>query len=176
MRIPVEVVDSGQVAMGAGFAALAAAHAARSGASLDDVADAARAVAASATCVFTVDTLEFLRRGGRLSSAAAAVGRMLQVRPVLEIVAGEVAVVDKVRSTARAREAVLRRAGEAAEAMPGAACAVLTLGEGSYGDEAAQALPVGLPVVRTDVGAVLAVHAGPGALAVVAAALPEGIL
>ncbi|WP_084077939.1 DegV family protein [Demequina sp. NBRC 110057] len=170
VAIPVTVVDSAQVAMATGFAALAAASAASAGLGPQECAERARQVAATATCTFTVDTLEFLRRGGRLSSAAAAMGRMLQVRPVLDIVGGEVAVAEKVRSTARAREAVTRRALDAAQACTNPVFAVLTLG-GDYGDQCVAELPAGATVVRADVGAVLAVHAGPGALAIATADL-----
>ncbi len=176
VSIPVEVVDSRQVALGTGFAALAAAAVARAGASAEDVAATAVEVAASARCVFTVDTLEFLRRGGRLSSAAAAVGRMLQVRPVLEIVDGEVVAAEKVRSTARARETVATRARHAVDTLTRPGVGILTVGDGTYADGTAAAFADAAMVVRTDIGAVLAVHAGPGALGVVTAELPAALL
>lgn len=174
VAVPVDVVDSRQVAMGLGFAAIAAAAAAARGACAADVAAEARRVAASARCIFTVDTLEFLRRGGRLSSASAAVGRMLQVRPVLDIVDGRVEVVQKVRSTTRAREAVTALASAVTYDGDGPVYAVHTVGDGAYGDAAAAAL--GGAVVRADIGAVLAVHAGPGALAIVTADLPSDLV
>lgn len=174
--IPVEVVDSRQVALGTGFAALAAAAAARAGAGVEEVAATAVKVAASARCVFTVDTLEFLRRGGRLSSAAAAMGRMLQVRPVLEIVDGEVVAAEKVRSTARAREAVAARAQRAAQTLTHPGVGILTVGDGAYADATAAAFADAALLLRTDIGAVLAVHAGPGALGVVTAELPAALL
>ncbi|WP_084130717.1 DegV family protein [Demequina sp. NBRC 110055] len=173
--IPVEVVDSRQVALGVGFAALGAAAIAATGASVAQVAAEAARVAASASCVFTVDTLEFLRRGGRLSSAAAAVGRMLQVRPILEIVDGEVALADKVRSTARAREAVLERARAALDALDVPAVGVLGVGKGDYLDDIAARIDGAAMMVRADVGAVLAVHSGPGALAIVTADVPPSL-
>ncbi|WP_062079043.1 DegV family protein [Demequina globuliformis] len=171
--IPVTVVDSRTVAMGTGFAALAAAKVARDGAPAGRVGEIARVVAASVTCVFTVDTLEYLRRGGRISSAAAAMGRVLSVRPVLEIVDGEASVTHKVRSTARARDTVLDRAEEAIAAATAPAVAVMTLGDGTFGDDAARSFRLHhdhlAMQVDTTISSVLAVHAGPGALAVVVA-------
>lgn len=173
VSIPVDVVDSGSVAMATGFAAMAAARAVRAGYARDRVVEIARQVAESAVCVFTVDTLEYLRRGGRISSAAATVGRMLSVKPVLEITDGQPHVTHKVRSTARARDAVLVRAEAAVDAAADPAVAVMTLGEPSFGDDAVRALRMHhhqlSALVTSTVSSVLAVHSGPGALAVVVA-------
>lgn len=177
--VPVTVVDSGTLAMATGFAAIAAAALAREGASAEDVAAEAERVAQSSRCVFTVDTLEYLRRGGRVSPAVAAVGRVLSVRPVLELVDGEVAIADRVRSTQRARAAVVARAETAMAEMARPASAVMVLGAGQYGDDAATGLADRHPdlamLVRAPVSAVLAVHTGPGTLAVVVADLPDRV-
>ena len=174
--VPVEVVDSGSVAMAVGFAAVAAADAARRGEPLATVAHAARVAADSARCVFTVSSLDHLRRGGRIGPAVAALGRVLGVRPVLEIVDGRVELIDRVRTTARARAAMLGVVAEAAAGMEHPAVAIMAVGETSLGDDAAHTLAAALPsagdVVRTSVSAVLAVHAGPGALAAVVVELP----
>jgi len=177
--VPVTIVDSQTLAMGTGFAALAAAARARGGGAPDEVAEVARAVAASARCIFTVDTLEHMRRGGRVSPAIAAVGKVLSIRPVLEMVDGEVQMVDKVRSTQRARAAVMARAEETVAALSRPAAAVMVLGDGDFGDDAARALEVAHPelamLVRTPVSAVLAGHTGPGTLAAVVVELPPEV-
>ncbi|MFW2514604.1 DegV family protein [Demequina sp. SO4-13] len=177
--VPVTVVDSRTLAMATGFAAVAAAALAREGAGPDEVAAEAERVARGATCVFTVDTLDFLQRGGRVSPAVAAVGRVLSVRPVLELIGGEVEMVERVRSTHRARAAVLARAEAAMVQMAHPASAVLALGAGDYGDQAAGELEARHPelamLVRTSVSAVLAVHTGPGTLAAVVADLPDRV-
>lgn len=179
VQVPVTVVDSASIAMGTGFAAIAAASVARSGGTADAVAQAARDVAASARCIFTVDTLEHLKRGGRVSPAIAAVGSVFNVRPVLEVEDGEVVMVDRVRSTQRARAAVMERADRAIAHMRRPAAAVMVLGEGKFGDEAATGLEARHPglamLVRTPVSAVLASHTGPGTLAAVVVDLPEPI-
>jgi DegV family protein with EDD domain len=180
VAVPVTVVDSGTVAMATGYAALGAAALAATGASDTEVAEEARRVAASSICMFTVDSLEYLRRGGRISPAVAAVGRVLGVRPVLEVVDGEVALVSRVRTTARARAALVARVDQAISERAHPALAVMALGDADYGDDAARVLETAHPqlamTVRTPVSAVLSAHGGPGALAAVVVDLPEGVL
>ncbi|MGC4174960.1 DegV family protein [Demequina sp.] len=177
--IPVTVVDSGTVGMAAGYAALAAAATAANGADADAVAAAARRVAQSSLCMFTVDSLEFLRRGGRISPATAAVGKVLGVRPLLEVRDGEVALFDRVRTTARARAALVECADEAIGEHVRPAVAVMALGEADYADDATRVLELAHPhlamSLRTSVSAVLSAHAGPGALAVVVVDLPADV-
>lgn len=177
--VPVTVVDSGTVAMATGFAAVAAAALAMTGADAAAVAEEARKVAASSVCMFTVDSLDHLRRGGRLSPAAAAVGKVLGVRPLLELRGGEVVLLDRVRTTARARAALVECAEEAIAERVRPAVAVMSLGGGDYAEDAARALEASSSrvavTVLTAVSAVLSAHAGPGALAVVVVDLPARV-
>ena len=85
----VTVVDSRSAAMGAGFAVLAAARSAAAGADAATVARTAREIAAATRTFFVVDTLEHLRRGGRIGSAAAVLGSALAVKPVLHVQDGQ---------------------------------------------------------------------------------------
>lgn len=178
--IPVHVVDSQTLAMATGFAAVAAAAVARAGGSAQAVAAEAARVAASSLCVFTVDTLVYLQRGGRISPAVAAIGKVLSVRPVLAIVDGEVDLVERVRTTVKARQALVSRVEAHVATLANPAVAVMALGngtQGEYGDDAAAAILDRCPElrspVRSAVSAVLAVHTGPGALAAVVADLPR---
>ncbi|OMQ10294.1 fatty acid-binding protein DegV, partial [Modestobacter sp. VKM Ac-2676] len=86
----VTVLDSRSAAMGNGFAVLAAARVAAAGGSADQVAQAARETAAASRTFFVVDTLEHLRRGGRIGSAAAWLGTALAVKPLLHVIDGRV--------------------------------------------------------------------------------------
>ena len=79
--VPVRVVDSRQVGMGTGYAVLAAADAIDAGADAAEAAEAARTRAEGTTSLFYVDTLEYLRRGGRMGAAAALLGSALAVKP-----------------------------------------------------------------------------------------------
>jgi len=177
--IRVLVVDTQTVAMGTGFAAIAAASLARTGANAEAVADEARRVAASTVCVFTVDTLEFLRKGGRIGPAVAAAGKVLGVRPILEVAHGEVVLGGRARTTTRARDAIVRRASEAIAAMERPAVAILTLGAGDVADAAASALEAEHAhlalTVRAPLSAVLSAHSGPGTIAIVTVDLPAHV-
>src|SRR3989337_2785663 len=93
--VPVEVVDSRQVGVGTGFAVLAAAEAVAAGAGATKAAEAARRRALSTTSLFYVDTLEHLRRGGRIGAAAKLLGSVLAVKPLLRLDDGKVVPLEK---------------------------------------------------------------------------------
>ncbi len=162
--------------MATGWAALGAAAKARAGASAEEVAEEARRVAASSAMYFTVASLEYLRRGGRIPGAVAALGGALHVRPVLGARDGEIVVLERVRTTPRARAAVVARAEEAIAALPNPGLAIMGLRAQAYADDAAAVLEVRHPrlamVIRTPVTSVLAVHGGPGSFAAFVADLP----
>lgn len=173
--VRVRVLDSGSAGMGLGFPVLAAARAAAAGADLDAVAAAAVVVAARCRTLFCVDTLEHLRRGGRIGPAAAALGTVLSVKPLLQVRAGRLQLLEKVRTTARARA----RLAEVALALAGdgpVALAVHHLGATEAAHELARRLCAALPGVRelhvVELGAVVGVHLGPGMVGVVVC--PEG--
>ena len=176
--IPVAIVDTRTVAMATGYSALAAAAFAKTGAAAGDVLAEARRVAQSSSLVFTVDTLEYLRRGGRVPRAVAALGDALNIRPILAPVDGEIAMVERVRSTARARERIVEMVEERLAGLSRPGLAIMGLGDPSDADDAAILLESRHPelamVVRTPVSAVLAVHGGPGAFAAAIADLPLG--
>jgi len=174
--VPVTVVDTGSVGMGAGWPALAAAAKAKSGASADEAAAEARRVAASASMLLTVDSLEYLRRGGRVPAAMAVLGDALNVRPVLGVIDGEIVVLERVRTTPRARAAVVARAEAAIAELPNPGLAIMGLRAQAFADDAAALLESKYPrlakLVRTPVTSVLAVHGGPGSFAAAIADLP----
>ncbi|HEX8004477.1 MAG TPA: DegV family protein [Mycobacteriales bacterium] len=171
----VRVVDSRQTGMGLGFAALAAASAARAGAPLADVARAAEVAAAATRTFFYVDTLEHLRRGGRIGAAAALVGTALSVKPLLHIADGSIAPLEKVRTSARA----IARLEELAVAEAGSSpvrVAVHHLASAERAAALAERLRARLgalqDLVVSEVGAVVGAHVGPGMLAVVVHRVP----
>src|SRR2546430_1580452 len=100
----VAVVDSQSTGMGLGFAVLAAGGLP----DLDSAVAAARAAVARTTTLFYVDTLEYLRRGGRIGAASALLGTALSVKPILRMVDGEIVVRDKVRTASRALARLVR--------------------------------------------------------------------
>ena len=170
--IPVEVVDSRSLGMGLGFAVLSAAAAAHAGATVNEVAEAARGRAQRSTAVFYVDTLEHLRRGGRIGAAAALLGSALSVKPLLQMVDGQIQPLEKVRTAARAIARLEELAAEHAGGAP-ADLAVHHLANGVRAQALADRLRYRLPEVGelhvSEVGAVVGAHVGPGMLAVVVA-------
>jgi DegV family protein with EDD domain len=114
--IPVEVVDARLVGGALGLAALAAHRVAERGGSVAEVVAASQAVTARSTSLIVVDTLENLRRGGRLTGAQAAVGTALRVKPVLQLTEeGRVEVRERVRTWTRALDRVAQLVAEAAD-------------------------------------------------------------
>jgi DegV family protein with EDD domain len=178
--VPVTVVDSRQVGVATGYAALSAADVLDAGGSVAEAADAARARAAAATSLFYVDTLEYLRRGGRIGATAALVGGALAVKPLLRIHEGRVANLERVRTTTRALTRLEDLAVEAAGERPVELCVSHLANPDRAGALAgrlrtrlADALE-GREVWCGELGAVLGAHVGPGMVAVCVAPLVSG--
>jgi DegV family protein with EDD domain len=171
----VSVVDSRSTAMGMGFAVLAAARAAAEGADATTVVDVARDTAAATRTFFVVDTLEHLRRGGRIGSAAALLGTALAVKPVLHVREGRVVPLEKVRTTARAVNRLVQHAVETAGEGP-VAIAVHHLAAAERAERLAaelrQQVPGLVELYVSELGAAIGAHVGPGAVGVVIAPFP----
>jgi DegV family protein with EDD domain len=168
----VTVVDSRSAAMGSGFAVLGAARSAAAGADAATVARTAREIAAATRTLFVVDTLEHLRRGGRIGSAAAVLGSALAVKPVLHVQDGRVVPLEKVRTTARALNRLVQRAVEAAGEGP-VSVAVHHLAAAEKAERLAAEIRDRLPQLRelhvSELGAAIGAHVGPGAVGIVVA-------
>lgn len=165
----VRVVDSRSTSMALGFAAIAAAHAAAEGAGPGAVQDAAVAAVDRTRCVFYVDTLEYLRRGGRIGTAAAMLGTALSVKPLLHVWDGRIVLLEKVRTSSRALARLVALTVEAAgdERVD---VAVQHLAAQARADEVQRALRAQLPsvgqVLTSEVGAIVGAHTGPGVVGV----------
>jgi DegV family protein with EDD domain len=191
--VEVEVVDSRQLGMGTGFAVASAARALDAGASAAEAAEVARRRSAATKTLFYVDTLEYLRRGGRVGFAAAVVGSALAVKPLLTVDDGRIVQLDKVRTTSRALgrlEELALHAAAGGSAHPrtvpstsqgGDCCvdvAVSHLANVERAEVLAGRLRERIPnlgeLVVNEVGAVIGAHAGPGMLAVIVAPRETG--
>ena len=103
----IEIVDSRTNCMQLGYVALAAAREAKKGSSMEQVLKAADKVINSSRFLFVPDTLEYLKKGGRIGGAAALFGAFLQIRPILTVVDGKTSIFDKVRTKKKAVERMI---------------------------------------------------------------------
>ncbi|MFF9395788.1 DegV family protein [Streptomyces griseoluteus] len=168
--VPVRVVDTGMVAMALGFCALSAAEAAEGDGTVDEAVTAAEKRAAGTSAHFYVDTLDYLRRGGRIGTAQALLGSALAVKPLLRLEDGRIDLLEKVRTAskaiARLEEIVVERA---AGAEVDIAVHHLSAPEraGVLADRLRERVSGLAELHVSEVGAVIGAHTGPGLLGVV---------
>ena len=168
--VPVTVVDSTQIGLALGFSACRAARARDAGGASSSMAAAARSAGESSTTLLYVDTLEYLRRGGRVGALGRFVGSALAVKPILTIRDGTVAPLERVRTSAKAMARL--------EALTVAACAetengfdigVQHLAAQDVAEAFAEKLAAELGRERIpvdEISAVLGAHTGPGTVSV----------
>jgi DegV family protein with EDD domain len=161
----IEVVDSTTAAGGLGFMVLAAAKAAADGKSAREVAEHVRRARAELKLWFVIDTLEFLKRGGRIGAASAWIGSTLKVKPILTV-ENEMTPVERVRTSGRALERMVDYARQRKDSGAGAWSAqhinapdvcqhLIDRCSEVYGCP---------PTIVSEIGPVLAAHTGPGLL------------
>ncbi|HSE08685.1 MAG TPA: DegV family protein [Nocardioidaceae bacterium] len=176
--VPVTAVDSRTLGMATGFAVLSAAEVLADGGSAADAVEVALRRTSQSASLFYVDTLEYLRRGGRIGSAAALLGSALSVKPLLTLQNGRVAMLEKVRTAARALSRLEELAADAAgETKVDLAVAHLANSERAevLAESLRQRLAANLEgreVVVGEVGAVIGAHVGPGMVAVTVSPCP----
>lgn len=168
-RVPVHVVDSGTTGMSLGYAVLAAARVAGAGGGPRRVMDAlARRLEGSAELMY-VDTLEYLRKGGRIGAASAMVGSALSLKPLLTVTNGQVAPLERVLGTERALRRLVENAVRKANGK------VVDLAVEHFGAEARanklvnrlrNRLPEAREITFTEVSSTIGVHVGPGAVGI----------
>ncbi|MGC9357898.1 MAG: DegV family protein [Anaerolineae bacterium] len=161
----IELVDSRSVSVGLGFQALAAAEAAREGATLEEVLAQIHRVRARSSVLFTVDTLEYLHRGGRIGGAARLFGTALNLKPLLTIEGGRVDVLEKNRGRRRALQRLLQIAEERLAGRQPSCVAVIDVDASKSADiifdEVKERLDPEL-LFRAVISPVVGGHAGPG--------------
>jgi DegV family protein with EDD domain len=166
----VRVIDSRSTAMGLGFAVLAAARLAADGAAAAEVQQAATDTVDRTRVMFYVDTLEYLRRGGRIGTAAALFATSLSVKPLLQMVEGRIVALEKVRTSSKAIARLVALTVAAAEGSR-ADLAVHHLAAPERASVVAEQLRQSLPDAGelhvSELGAVIGAHLGPGAIGTV---------
>jgi fatty acid kinase fatty acid binding subunit len=169
------VLDSQTGCAGHGLMAIAAANAVRDGADLEGAVGAARALRERMKIIFAVDTLEYLRRGGRIGAAQAWVGSALKIKPILTI-DREIQPIERVRTAGRAFERMVDHLVACRESgadvfmiqhiqAPDVAARLADRGREIYGRE---------PEFISEIGPVIGAHVGPGLFGVTG--LPSSVL
>lgn len=170
--VEVAVVDSQQVSMGFGLAALVAAEAAAGGAPLAEVRARTVAALGRTRLVAMIDTLEYLRRGGRIGRGMEMMGNLLRVKPLVTMEEGELLQVGRVRTRPRALEALVQHAADLRPLERAAVVHATTPQDAVYLAERLHGLDPALPIVPGRIGPVVGTHAGPGIIGFAAITRP----
>jgi DegV family protein with EDD domain len=167
---PVHVVDTRQVSWALGFPVMSAVEARDKGAPPDEIRWVIELAARRQHLLFTIESLDYLHRGGRIGNARLLLGSALNIKPLLELKDGVVSSVDNVRTRKRAIEHMITTALDRACGHPIARLAII---HGDAEEEARDLLEKAVEKLRprqtffSHVTAVLGVHTGPGALGVI---------
>jgi DegV family protein with EDD domain len=168
-KIPVHVVDSESVSLGLGMIALAAARAAEQGQDAQSILKLVDDIKKRLNVIFTVKTLEYLHKGGRIGGATAFLGSALEIKPILYIKDGRIEPLEKQRTRNRSLSRLLELMKEKVSDQP-VHVAIL---HGNIPEEAQQfeqsirAQFNCVELITSDMGPVIGVHAGPGTLGLV---------
>jgi DegV family protein with EDD domain len=160
----ITIVDSRSVSMGLGLCAIAAARAAKDGATRAECAAAAESVASRLRVAVAFESLEYLRRGGRIGRARAFLGGLLRLKPVLTVQDGEAAPLTRVRSRVKAMDQLLSLCGTGGGVDEIVVLHTTTPEDAEALAERARAAQPGVPLHLGRFGPVLGVHGGPGML------------
>jgi DegV family protein with EDD domain len=169
--VRIEIVDSQTVSLGLGMIAIVAARAAKAGAGLNEVVRIASDAVPNVSLYFALETLEYLKRGGRIGRAQAFLGSLLSVRPVLAVRDGEVHPVARERTRARAVEHIVGLLGERKHATDIAIVHANTPDEADHLQQRLKSMFPTANIYSGRISPVLGAHAGPG---VIGAGVLEG--
>lgn len=165
-RILISVLDSRSASMGLGFPVLYAARLAASGHGLETIERATRLAFDVTHVIFIIDTLEYLRRGGRVGRAAEIVGSILRLKPILRLEEGVVVPFARTRTRTKAMAGLIDLVREFPRIDQ---LAILATGQWEDEERLAEALADRCPrerIIFSELAPVLSAHLGPGALAV----------
>jgi DegV family protein with EDD domain len=163
----IAIVDSNSTAMAMGFHVLMAARAAQSGSSLKECRDLAVLAQKHTGVFFVVDTLEFLRRGGRIGGAQALLGSALNIKPILELRDGRIESVEKVRTKSKAIDRMVELVTNNVAGRTPVRLATLHANAEAEARAALDSAILQLQPIETvfaSVSPVIGAHAGPGTI------------
>jgi DegV family protein with EDD domain len=168
-KVPVHVIDSESVSLGLGMMAIAAARAADQGQDGQSIFELVNSIKQKMNVIFTVRTLEYLHKGGRIGGATAFLGSALDIKPILYIANGRIEPLEKQRTRKRSVGRLVELMSEKVGDSP-VHVAIL---HGNTPEEAEQLERVVrdqfniVDMITSDMGPVIGVHAGPGTLGLV---------
>jgi DegV family protein with EDD domain len=173
LSIPVLHVDSRLITLALGIGVIEAAKAARAGASAEQVQAVAQDTFRRSRLFFTLETLEYLRRGGRMSRGQELFGSLLKVKPILEVRNGEVEAIGRIRTKQKAIEDILGRISEMRPWQYAFVSHATTPDEAEYVSNRFRGLSADTPVITGRLTPAIGVHVGPGGIGLGAVSAPD---
>lgn len=164
---PITIVDSRSTSLGLGMLVLAAADMLRAGSSREEVAERIREMAKDVLLVITVETMEYLKRGGRIGGAQAFLGGLLRIKPVIVIRDGRLEPGERARSRKKAVAQIIAMQVERFGNQP--VWLAVAHAEADDAEEVERLAKEALNVTRTltgEIGPVIATHTGPGVVGI----------
>lgn len=166
---PIHVIDCKTLSMGQGLIVIAAAQAASAGKNADDIIELVEGLIPKTNVLFTVETLEYLRRGGRIGGAAALLGSALKINPVLHIAEGQVEPLEKPRTRKRATARLIELMAERVGVSEAVHAAILHCDAPDDAQELAEQVAMRFncaELLTVEAGPTIGAHGGPGTLGV----------
>jgi DegV family protein with EDD domain len=172
LKAPIEIIDSLSTTMGLGSLVLTAARQIQQGLSSENVVENIKRLRGQIRVLITLNTLEFLQRGGRIGKVAALLGSLLKIKPIIEVVDGGAAPLGKTRSRRNAIKELLRRAAEVLDQGGQWIVSIMHTDALQEAGEILGALKQRYPQMEFylgEAGPVLGCHVGPEALGIIIA-------
>ena len=174
LSVPVHLVDSKLFSLALSVGTIEAAKAARNGQPVEEVKAVAEDTFRRTHVFITLETLEYLRRGGRLSRGQELVGSLLKVKPILTAEDGAVEAVGRVRTKPKALEEIVSRVADLRPWSHAFAIHASTPEDIDYVNDRFLGLSPDTPVLTNRMGPVIGVYAGPGGVGVGCVTVPDG--
>jgi len=165
----IKIIDSRSNCMQLGFAVLTAARAARQGKTIDEVSNMVKDNIKRSKFLFIPDTLEYLKKGGRIGGASALFGTIFQIKPILTVVNGKTELFNKVRTKKRAIQTMLEKFIEDTTKHGLGEVMIHHINdvEGALAFAKKVEECIGRKIDIAPIGPVIGTHVGPGALGIV---------
>lgn len=164
----IEIFDSETNSMQMGYEVIESAKYAYEGMNIKEVIEKAESVRKNSRFLFVPDTLKYLKKGGRIGSASALLGSILQIRPILTVENGETTVFEKVRTKKKAVDVIINKVVEDCNKNPAGGVIVHHINCEDEGRKMAEKLEkaLGITVNIQSIGPVIGAHVGPGSVGV----------